>query len=65
MGNYNADPQYSIIESVDITRWKHFIPEARVLFDQWSLNSANRVSSYHDGTNKIKVHCLYDPRNLL
>lgn len=64
MGNYNADKNYNMPQMADIAKTKNFIPIDTIYSDQWSLDSANRVSSFHDGTGNIKIHIKFDPRQI-
>jgi len=64
MGNYNADKNFNMPQSNILIRGMDFIPDDYFLFDQWSIDSANRVSSFHDGTNRIKLKTKFDPRTI-
>lgn len=64
MGNYNADSEPNVPQMAILARTYDFLPGGRILSDQWSLDSANRVSSFHDGTGKQKIHIKFDPRQV-
>ena len=62
MGNYNADTNYNLPQMSAIARTMNFIPYGDLFSDQWSIDSANRVCSFHDGTNLKQCHVKFDPR---
>lgn len=64
MGNYNADKNYNKPQSNELIR--NMIGAGRdfLRFDQWTIDSAHRVSSFHDGTKKHQVHILFDQRQI-
>lgn len=64
MGTYNADTNPNIPQMATLCRAYGLIPLVRILSDQWSLDSANRVSSFHDGTNKFRLKIKFDPRQV-
>lgn len=64
MGDYNADKNYNLPQSVVLIRDFFFVPEEFLRFDQWTVDSAHRVSSFHDGTGLVKVHIAFDPRQV-
>lgn len=65
MGDYNADTGYSRIESVDLIHWKNFFNGMNVKWDQWTIDSAHRVQSFHTGDNIVDCAILYDPHFML
>jgi len=64
MGNYNADVDYNKPQMSALIRDLDFIPFDRLYSDQWSIDSANRVSSFHCGTGRHKVKIKFDPRTI-
>ncbi len=62
MGNYNADENFNLPQMATLSRAYSFIPAGKLLSDQWSRDSAHRVSSFHDGTGLHKLHIAFDPR---
>jgi hypothetical protein len=62
MGDYNADKNYNLPQMSATIRDTNFISAEYVLSDQWSIDSAHRVSSFRDGTNRIKLKVKFDPR---
>jgi hypothetical protein len=64
MGNYNVDNNYNLPQMVTLARNYDFLPDDDLYSDQWSIDSANRVASFHDGTGLHKIHFLFDPREI-
>lgn len=62
MGDYNCDGYVNIPQLGDLSRAKNFCSDFPVFSDQWSIDSAHRVSSFADGNNRIRVKILFDPR---
>jgi len=62
MGTYNADVNYNQPQMSSLFR--DFLCEEleHIYSDQWSLDSANRVSSFCDGTGNVKCQVKFDPR---
>lgn len=64
MGDYNADDNYNMPQSEILIRHMGFIPNDFLRFDQWTIDSAHRVSSFHDGTKRHQVQIAFDPRQI-
>ncbi len=62
MSNYNADENFNLPQMVAVGREDLLIATDRLFSDQWSIDSANRVSSFHDGTKRIQIKIKFDPR---
>lgn len=61
MGDYNAEKNPNVQQAQILIRNFDFIPLELIRTDEWNLDSANRVSSFHDGTRKFQCHIKYDP----
>jgi len=64
MGNYGAEPHPDIPRAQVVVRNSKLLNDQPVLSDEWNVDSANRVSSYADGTNRIKFKVKYDPHEI-
>jgi len=64
MGDYNAEPNPDIPRSQVVARNYKLLNDESVLSDEWNIDSANRVSSFADGTNRIKFKVKYDPHDV-
>jgi len=64
MGDYNADKNYNLPKMEIVSRKLGFIPSGKIFSDQWSIDIANRVVSFADGTNRIKLKVKFDPRQM-
>jgi len=62
MGDYNVDKNYNMPQANFLLRGSGFLPDEYVLFDQWSIDSANRVSSFRNGTGLYNFKIKFDPR---
>jgi len=64
MGDYGSSQTPDIIRSQIIARNYKLLNDEPVLSDEWNIDSANRVSSFADGTNRIKFKVKYDPHDV-
>lgn len=64
MSTYNAELFPDIPRAQILSRNYNFIPTESVKTDEWNLDSATRISSFHNGTGKIKIHFRTDPRDM-
>jgi len=64
MGNYNADQTLNIQKSQWYARNFNLLSDIPVLCDQWTIDSANRVSSFHNGTRNIQLKLKADPQQI-
>lgn len=64
MGNYGADIVVNKLQAGVIAGLYNFIPTPSTKFDQWTLDSTNRVLSFHDGTNHVRIHFKINPQEL-
>ncbi len=63
MGKYNADQTANLQQAQIIARDFNLLGNHPALTDQWTIDSAHRVSSFRDGTKRISVKVKYDPRS--
>lgn len=61
MSDFNADPVPNHGQANVLITNLLSVPNRPLYFDQWTIDSTNRVNSYHNGTGHIKLHVRYDP----
>lgn len=64
MGDYNAEPYPDIPRAQVLARNYNFLSDDASLTDEWNIDSANRVSSFRDGTKNVQCKIKSDPRNV-
>jgi len=64
MGNYGVDSAFNNIQAQTVIRTYNLIPEVRSLGDQWTLDSANAVMSFHDGLKVNNIQVKFNPNDL-
>lgn len=64
MTPYGADAYANVPQMSDLARTKNLFSTYPIYSDQWSIDSAHRVSSFHSGDNNHKLHVKFDPRQV-
>lgn len=64
MGDYNADTVVNKIQAGLITGYYAFIPNTPLKFDQWTIDSTNRVINFADGTKRYQCKMKINPEAL-
>lgn len=64
MGDYGANPIPDIPRAQVVLRNYGFVLATRVLTEQWDIDATNRVSSYRDGTGRIRFKIRYNPEDI-
>ena len=62
MGDFNASKTPDLPRAQVMTRNYNFLDNIPVRTEEWDLDSANRVSAYRDGANRLRVKIKNDPR---
>lgn len=62
MGDYGANPVPDVARSQIILRNYGLIPDGKSNMEEWPLDSANRVTSFRNGSCLQRFKVKYDPR---
>lgn len=64
MGDYGAEKYPDIPRAQVVLRNYNFVQIARTLTEQWNIDATTQVSSFRDGTSRIRFKVLYNPQEI-
>ena len=64
MGDFGADANPDVDQANILCHYMRYCPTRNLKFDQWSIDTDDRVQSFHDGTGHTKLFIRYNPLTL-